>query len=82
MITHYIKIALRNLFKYKTQSVFSIIGLAVGFVCFTLSTLWINYETTYDTFHPDAERLYFVSTDDQVSPGKYGRFTPSALAGH
>ncbi len=82
MITHYLTIALRNLFKYKTQSVFSIIGLAVGFVCFTLSTLWINYETTYDTFHPDAERLYFVSTDHEMSPGKYGMYTPSALAGH
>lgn len=30
MIRHYFKIAFRNLLKYKTQSIISIIGLAVG----------------------------------------------------
>ena len=31
MIKHYLKVAFRNLIKYKTQSLVSIIGLAVGF---------------------------------------------------
>ena len=82
MIIHYLKIAFRNLLKYKTQTAISILGLAVGFVCFTLSTLWVNYEMTYDSFHPDAERMYLVSTDDEVSAGKFNIFTPSALAGY
>ena len=30
MILHYFKIAFRNLCKYKTQNIISIIGLAVG----------------------------------------------------
>lgn len=51
MIKHYLKVAFRNLAKYKVQSIVSILGLAVGFVCFALSTLWIRYEMTYDTFH-------------------------------
>ncbi len=34
MIKHYLKVAFRNLVKYKTQSLVSIIGLAVGFTCF------------------------------------------------
>lgn len=50
MIKHYLKVAFRNLAKYKVQSIVSILGLAVGFVCFALSTLWIRYEMTYDTF--------------------------------
>ena len=50
MITHYIKVATRNLLKYKVQSIISILGLAVGFVCFALSLYWIHYETTYDNF--------------------------------
>ena len=33
MIKHYLKVAFRNLIKYKTQSLVSIIGLAVGFTC-------------------------------------------------
>ena len=42
MIRHYFKIAFRNLLKYKTQSIISIIGLAVGITCFALATLWIR----------------------------------------
>ena len=44
MIKHYLKVAFRNLMKYKPQSFVSIIGLAVGFTCFALSVLWIRYE--------------------------------------
>lgn len=33
MLRHYIKLAIRNLLKYKSQSVISIIGLAIGFTC-------------------------------------------------
>ena len=51
MIYHYLKIAFRNLIKYKTQSIVSIVGLAIGFTCFALSALWIRYEMTYDTFN-------------------------------
>jgi len=31
MITHYLKIAFRNMLKYKNQTLISVIGLAVGF---------------------------------------------------
>lgn len=34
MILHYFKIAFRNLCKHKTQNIISIIGLAVGLLCF------------------------------------------------
>ena len=34
MITHYLKVAFRNLLKYKTQNLISIVGLAVGLFCF------------------------------------------------
>ena len=60
MITHYLKVAVRNLLKYKTQTIISILGLAVGFVCFALSAFWIRYEMTFDTFHEDAEQMYWV----------------------
>ena len=55
MIHHYLKIAYRNLLKYRTQSIISIIGLAIGLACFALSTFWVQYEMTYDDFHKDAE---------------------------
>ena len=63
MLLHYLKIAVRNLLKYKTQSVISILGLAIGLACFALATLWVKYEQSYDAFHEDAERLYYVKAD-------------------
>ena len=54
MILHYLKIALRNLLKYRTQSVISVLGLAVGLAFFTFGIHWLKYETSYDSFYPDA----------------------------
>ena len=48
------------MWKYKMQSGISIVGLAMGFICFALAMLWIRYEMSYDKFHRDAERIYCV----------------------
>ena len=34
MLSHYVKVSFRELLKYRTQSIVSIIGLAVGFTAF------------------------------------------------
>lgn len=60
LFKHYISIAIRNLLKYRSQSFISIFGLAVGFTCFALGTLWIHYEMTYDSFHKEADLIYLV----------------------
>ena len=82
MIKHYLKVAFRNLVKYKTQSLVSIIGLAVGFTCFALSVLWIRYEMTYDTFHNGADRIYMVRTNDEYTEGKISTRVPYSLAAY
>jgi len=63
MYQHHLKMAFRNLRKYKTQNIISIIGLAVGFTCFAFSALWIRYEMSFDNFHPKADRIYRVHTN-------------------
>ena len=63
MFRHYLKIAFRNLWKYRAQSIISIIGLAIGFTCFSLATLWIRYEVSYDSFHRGADRIYQVGME-------------------
>ena len=60
MFPHYLKIAFRNMWKYKNQTLISVIGLAVGFTCFALATLWIRYEMTFDSFHKNAKQMYVV----------------------
>jgi hypothetical protein len=65
MFRHYLKVSFRNLWKYKSQTLVSVVGLAVGFACFAIATLWIRYEMTYDGFHKNADRLYRVSARDE-----------------
>ena len=82
MIKHCLKIAIRNLVKYKVQSAISILGLAVGFVCFSLSLYWIHYEMTYDHFRQDADRIYMVRTNDEYTEGKISTRVPYSLAAY
>lgn len=60
MLYHYLKISFRSLMKCRQQTVISVIGLSVGFVCFALSVLWIRYERSFDKFHPGYERIFAV----------------------
>ena len=78
MILHYLKIALRNLLKYRTQSAISVLGLAIGLAFFTFGFHWLKYETSYDSFYPDAGRSYLVYT--QAENNKNG-YSPTALVG-
>ena len=58
MIRHYITIASRNFIKYKLQTLISVIGLAIGLVCFTYGMKWLEYETSYDGFYPKSKQMY------------------------
>jgi hypothetical protein len=52
------------MWKYRSQTAISIVGLAVGFTCFALSALWIRYETSFDSFWKDADRTFVVNSSD------------------
>jgi putative ABC transport system permease protein len=60
MIFNYIKLAFRNLRKKASYSFINIFGLALG-VCAALLILnYMDFETSYDSFHVNADRLYRV----------------------
>lgn len=82
MLQHYFKIALRNLFKYKIQSIISIVGLAVGFTCFSLAALWIRYELTYDDFHEGADLMYLAGMETKTNNDSFSISTSYLLADH
>jgi hypothetical protein len=82
MIQHYLKVAFRNMWKYKSQTFISVAGLAVGFACFAIAMLWIRYEMTYDSFHKNADRIYCVNLPDISSPFGMSRVSPYPLAGY
>lgn len=76
MIQHYFKIAFRNILKYKTQSIISILGLAVGFTSFALANLWIHYEMTYDAYHEGADRMYILCKESVFGVNGYSTSMP------
>ena len=82
MITHYFKIAFRNMWKYKSQTLISVLGLAVGFTCFALATLWIRYEMSFDDFHKNAEQMYVVYAPSANSQTGYDRRNVNPMAGY
>ncbi len=61
MLKSYLKIALRNLLKYKGYSLINIGGLAIGIACCLLIALWVVHELSYDRFHAHADRIYRVA---------------------
>ena len=79
MILHYLKIAVRNLWKYRTQSIISMLGLAIGFACVALAVYWNHYEMTYDAFQKNAHRVYRVRKTDPYR-NEVSSITPAPLA--
>lgn len=58
MFKSYIKIAFRNLLKYKGYSFINIFGLTLGLVTSMLIFLYVQDELSYDRMHEDAERIF------------------------
>ena len=85
--------AVRNLIKYKWQTLISVVGLTFGLVCLAFSANWFWYETHYESFRTDYDRLYLLKcrykgaqtgdVSDGLSymlAGEFGKQVPSADA--
>ncbi len=55
MILHYLKVALRNLWKYRTHSLISVLCLAIGITFFTVMSMYVSRVGFYRE-QPDYER--------------------------
>ena len=58
MLRNYLKIAVRNLLKYRLYSLINVSGLSVGMLCFLSIFLYVRDELSYDQFHANIDRLY------------------------
>ena len=65
MITHYLKVAVRNLLKYKTQNLISIGGLAVGLFCFCICFYISRFVGSIDTCFENHERIADIYLTDE-----------------
>ena len=78
MWRNYLTVALRSLAKHKTYAFINIFGLALGLAACLLILLYVRYETSYDKWLPDSDRIYQVQatwhepgqpvTKNQASP--------------
>jgi putative ABC transport system permease protein len=68
---NYLKIALRNIKKYKGYSSINIAGLAVGIASGLLILLFVKSELSYDRFHENAERVYRVGFKFHVGTNQF-----------
>ena len=63
MLKNYLKVALRNLLRFKTYSFINTAGLAIGIACCLLILLYIQNELSYDRFNKNADRIFRINTD-------------------
>ena len=72
MFRNYLKVSLRNLWKYKSYALLNIFGLAVGIAAAIVLFLIVRYEMSFDTFHAEHERVYRVG-EGTVADGEDAR---------
>jgi len=63
MFKNNVKIALRNLLKYKFYSFLNLTGLAIGIAICLLILLFVQDELNYDKYNDKADRIYRVIAD-------------------
>ena len=81
MFKNYLKTAYRNLYKTKVFSFINILGLALGMAICLLILHYVNFEKSYDRFHPDHERIYrlrYERTDEQGQSVRFASCCPPA----
>ena len=64
MIKLYLKLAFRNFWKYKTQNIISVIGLAVGLLCFSICMYCSRFVETTDHCFNKYKRIAELSLYD------------------
>lgn len=67
MITHYLKVALRTLFKYRTHSIISVICLAVGITFFTLVWHFTDTVVSMEILPRSEERIRLVAMKESYA---------------
>jgi len=81
MLKNFLKIAYRNLFRYKFYSIINILSLSIGLSVFLLAYLYAHINLSFDKFHHNSENIYRVTTiyEKDSTLNKYAT-TPFPLA--
>jgi putative ABC transport system permease protein len=81
MFNNYLKIALRNMKRYKGYSLINTAGLAVGMACCILILLWVRDELSFDRFHHNLDHIYrVIRMEQKIADAGKDALTPPPLA--
>ena len=78
MLRNYLKIAARHLWHQRGFTAMNVVGLAVGMATCLLVGLYIQDELSYDTFHPQSDRILAVTIENDFFDQRR-RITPLPL---
>jgi putative ABC transport system permease protein len=67
MLRNYLKIAVRNILKYKFFSAINILGMTIGLTACILIIMYVTDELSYDRFHAKADRMYQVGLHGKIA---------------
>jgi putative ABC transport system permease protein len=78
MLKNYVKIAFRNIKKYKIYSFINMAGLAIGMACCILIILFVQDELSFDQYHENMDRIYRLVDSFDVEGGLSRHFALSS----
>jgi putative ABC transport system permease protein len=79
MIRNYITVAIRNISRYMSYALINVFGLALGMASALLIFSLVSHHLSYDTFHPETDRIFRVVTEQQRDQMDYSAAAPPAL---
>ncbi len=83
MFKNYFTIALRVLRRERLFSVVNVLGLSVGLTTVLFIFLWVKDELSFDKFHEEVERIYYVYEHQEFTNSNqsvFSYYTPGPLA--
>jgi putative ABC transport system permease protein len=80
MLRNYVKVAWRNILRYRGHSLINITGLAVSLMFCILAVIFVRHEYSFDKFHDNAERIHLLYHQTGNGERKPSGSTPPILA--
>lgn len=63
MFKNYFKIGFRNIIRDKANSAINLIGLSIALTLFVLMLIFVNHETSFESFNPNAKNIYRLNRE-------------------
>jgi putative ABC transport system permease protein len=79
MFLNYFKTGLRNIVRERYYSLIKIAGLALGLGTSLVLFLYVSHQLSYDSFHPNVDRLYRINQTNIWNPAG-GKFSSTGVA--